>query len=64
MNTKYDNVGGVRVLLLRKIQIFVRMKELEVPTVDELIVHQVLNQLPFSFDQLNAPATLRKINVV
>lgn len=40
MNTNYDNVDGVRVLLLRKIQIFVSLKELEVPTVDELIVYK------------------------
>lgn len=41
-------MGGIRVFILRKIQGFARLKEVEAPIVDELSINQVLNlnQLP------------------
>lgn len=40
---KHDNVGEIRNFILRKIQDVTRLKELEVPTLDEFIKNQVLN---------------------
>lgn len=39
-------------ILVRKVQAFVRLKELEVAIADEYIADQVLNRLPTSFNQL------------
>lgn len=54
MNIKDDNVEGIRNYRIRKMQAATRLKELEVPTAGEFIVHQTLNlnQLPSSFEQL------------
>lgn len=57
---KYDSVGKIRVFQLRKINVAGRLKELEVSTADEFIVHQVVNQLPFLFDQLKVNYTTQK----
>lgn len=63
MKTKDDNVSGIRDFILRKIQATTRLKELEVPIVDEFIVHKVLNKLPTSFDQLKV-IQARRINKI
>lgn len=52
INTQYNNVGGVRDFILKKIEASPRLKELEVTIASEFIVHQELNQLSISFDML------------
>lgn len=54
MNIKYDNVSGVRVSILRKIQVSTRLKELEVPIAEEYIMLKVLNKISTSFGELKA----------
>lgn len=66
MNNKYDNVGGVRDVILRNILASTRLKKFDVPIVinrdNEFVVHKILNQLPTSFDQLKVNTMLKRIN--
>lgn len=64
MNTKRDNADEVQDFILRKIQDSARLKELEVPIVDEFIVHQILNQLPTSFHQHEVTYNYRMIKEI
>lgn len=43
MNIKYDNIGGIQNLTLRKIMAAAKLKEHEVSIANKLIIHQVLN---------------------
>lgn len=52
MNIKYDNVTEIRNFIQRQIEASTRLKELELPIAEDVIMHQVLNQLHSSFDQL------------
>lgn len=62
MSIKYDYVGGVRDIVLEKVQVAERFKELNVPMVDEFLIYHLLSLLHVQFDQLKVTFKHRKIN--
>ena len=49
MNMRYNDMTGVRDYILKMVHLQTKLKALDIPIPDKLIVHQALNSLPSSF---------------
>ncbi|WKA10960.1 hypothetical protein VitviT2T_028500 [Vitis vinifera] len=53
MNMRYNDMKGVREYILKMVHLQTRLKALDIPIPDKFIIHQALNTLPSSFNQIN-----------
>ena len=61
-NIKYQGNSGVREHILRLIEIVAKLKDLDVPIDDQLLVVHVLNSLSTDFSQLKTTYNAQKEN--
>ena len=56
-NMKYEGDGKIREFILSKSNLANKLKTLDVPLPGTFVVHQILNSLPFFFNQLKTTYT-------
>ena len=52
MNMRYDDMEGVHEYILKMVHLQTRLKALDIPIPNKFIIHQALDTLPFSFNQI------------
>ena len=52
MNMRYNDIKGVCEYILKMVHLQTRLKALDIPIPNKFIIHQALDTLPFSFNQI------------
>ena len=60
ISMKFDGVGSIREYIMKGIDVAAKLKNLNIPIDDALIVHLVLNSLPDQYSQIQSNYNTQK----